>query len=150
MKRHLSICGLAENRLTGLFREVGPNLKAWGKETGERYLAGPVDDGNLLKAVIGSVIAAASTIMELPDAVIGGIADNKVNYARTGLRTTRDVGQFAKNVVTLHPIRAATDALRLPGSVVLDGGDILGGFTGPTRSIAHNTRDTISHLATVA
>jgi len=140
----------AERRLTALFREVGPNLKAWGTETKGRYLDGPVNDGNPVKIAMGSVLAAASAIMEAPDAVIGGIADNKVNYARTGFRTTRDVGQFAKNVVTLHPIRAVTDALRLPGSVVLDGGDILGGFTGPARSVAMNTRNDISSLATAA
>ncbi|MDD5041260.1 MAG: hypothetical protein PHX87_03235 [Candidatus Peribacteraceae bacterium] len=127
-----------ERRLTALFKEVGSNLTSWGKDTADRYIAGPVEQQNPVKAVMGSVMAVASAILEAPDAAVAGAFDNPVKYeGRTGLRTTRDVGQFAKNVVTLHPIRAVTDAWRVATTdIPLDLGDAVGGFTGHTRTRA--------------
>ena len=128
----------AERRLTHLFKEVGSNLSSWGKDAADRYVVGPVEQGNPVKAVMGSVMAVASTILEAPDAAVAGAFDNRVTYeGRTGLRTTRDVGQFAKNVLTLHPIRAITDVWRVATTdIPLDLGDAVGGFTGRTRARA--------------
>ncbi len=128
----------AERRLIHLFKEVGSNLASWGKDTADRYIVNPVEQENPVKALMGSVMTVASTILEAPDAAVAGVFDNRVTYeGRTGLRTTRDVGQFVKNAVTLHPFRAATDAWRVATTdIPLDFGDAVGGFTGRTRARA--------------
>lgn len=126
----------AERRLIRLFKEVGNNLKSWGGDTFDRYIKGPVEQGNPVKTVMGSVMAAASTLLEASDALVAGVVDNRIPFReRTGLRTTRDAGKFLENVVTLHPFRAASDAWRIAtADLPLDAGDVIGGFTGSTRA----------------
>lgn len=139
MKLRLSICGLAEHRLTGVFREVGSNLENWGKSTADKYIGQPVEQGNVIKTALGTVAAVGSLILEAPDALVAGALDNKVDFDRSGLRTTRDLGMFTKNVLTLHWLRAATDGWRIATTdLPLDLVDTVGGF----RSRMANTVNT--------
>jgi hypothetical protein len=104
-----------EARLLGLFKEVGSNARTWGKDVGDTYIKKPMDEGNAPKTVAGAGMAVASTILEAPDYLVAGALDNKLDPPPAGAlgRTRRDLAQLAKNIVTVHPIRAVTDACRL-------------------------------------
>ncbi len=104
-------------------------MESWGKSTADKYITQPVEQGNAVKTVLGTAAAGMSAILEVPDAIVAGALDNKVNFNRPGLRTTRDIGMFTKNALTLHWLRAATDALRIPTTdLPMDLIDTVGGF----------------------
>src|SRR3989339_349449 len=85
----------AERRLISLFKEVGSNLENWGRSTLDKYVTQPVEQGNAVKTVLGAGAAGLSAFTEAPDAFIAGALDNKVDFNRPGLRTTRDLGVAA-------------------------------------------------------
>lgn len=116
-----------EQRLLHWFKEVGPNAKTWMNDVADTYVKQPVAERDPIKMIGGAVMAAASTVLEAPDYIFAGIADQKI-IPPTGLRTTRDIGQLGKDIVSLKPIATVLDVLRLPGDLVLDAGDKLVGI----------------------
>lgn len=117
----------AEKRLCCFFKEIGSNVKEWGGYVNDRYLAGPWKRGDNFQKIMGPINAGVSVLTETGDAILAGIADNRIQYD-AAFRTPRDVGQAAKHLVTLHPIKFVTDVLRLPGDLGMDALDIAGGF----------------------
>ncbi len=123
-KREIS----GESRLAYWFQELGPNLKTYGSDLGQEYLAG-FKKGDPIQMITGPVMAAASILLEGPDQLIAGVVDKKLEPPRGALgRIRRDTGALIKDVLTLHPFKAAADAFRLPGSALLDAGDTIGRF----------------------
>jgi len=103
----------AESRPVFWFKEVGPNLTTWGKDL-KRYVDQPYKEGNPLKAGLGAVMIVSEGVLRSLDMVFAGIVDQK-KEAPSGFmgRTTQAGGQLLKNVVTLHPLRAAGNASEL-------------------------------------
>ena len=127
-----------ESRPCFWFKEVGNNFKEFGRDTFDTYLKQPVQKKDAVQAVMGPVGVALNTLLTAPDALIAGIADKKLETPK-GTRTGRDIGEFVNDVVTLHPIRAVLDVIRLPGSFGMDAFDAVGGFRNGTRSKVEQT-----------
>ena len=124
-----------ERRTISLFKEVGSNFKEWKDDGMDRYIKTPWQKGGSnYERVMGVVGAGVSTITELPDYLLGGIVDKKVTAER--FNTGRDVRELLKDVVTLHPLRALTDLIRLPGDLVRDSVVLAGGLHGSKNSQA--------------
>lgn len=128
MKRYMS-CIIGESRCIHWFKEVGPNLRDYGRDLSQEYVTGPYKRHDTIQKITGPVMAAASAILEGPDQIIAGAVDKKLEPPHGVLgRMRRDSGEFLKDAVTLHPIRALTDVFRLATSdLLLDAGDLVGG-----------------------
>lgn len=124
-----------ERRTISLFKEVGNNFNEWKDDGIDRYIKTPWQKGGSnYERVMGGVGAVVSTVNELPDYLLGGIVDKKVTAER--FNTGRDVRELLKDVVTLHPLRALTDVIRLPGDIVRDGVVLAGGLYGSKNHLA--------------
>ncbi|UPA22339.1 hypothetical protein K8942_04800 [Candidatus Peribacteria bacterium] len=129
MKRPYKAFLSGEARCIHLFKEVGSNLKTYGKDLGQEYITGPYQKHDAIQMITGPVMAAASVILEGTDQIVAGVLDQKLEPSNGTLgRMRRDGKEFLKDVVTLHPIRAIADGFRLVTSdLLLDVGDAVGG-----------------------
>lgn len=117
--------GIRENRCIYLFREVGPNLRNWGSDTVDTYIGKPLEQGNPVKAAIGTIYAGLSGIFELSDYALAGVIDQPLEPTK-GLRTIRDIGQTTRNLIGLRIPSAVLGVLRLPGSLMMDTDKLFG------------------------
>ena len=129
-----------EERMLYLFKEVGSNMKTWFGNARDNYVVNPVNEGNYTKAAAGVVVGGAGVIMELPDYLISGVIDQRLDPP-TGTfgRTRRDIGTLLKDVVTLHPLRSLADASRLAFTdIPMDGLEVITGTQNETHSRVHS------------
>jgi hypothetical protein len=117
-----------ERRTINLFQEVGSNAKEWGGDVVDRYFKTPHQNDSNFQRGMGAVGAVVSTVTELPDYLIAGIVDKKITSERSN--TVRDVRELFKDAVTLRPLKALSDVIRLPGSVTRDAVVFAGGLHG--------------------
>ena len=119
-----------EHRMLSLFKEVGPNAKEWYDHVSSTYIATPMNAQNYPQAALGAGMTVVSAGLELPDYLIAGALDYEIDAPEgTFGRTRRDVSQLFQNVITLHPIRAVTDAIRLATTdVIVDMGAAMSGL----------------------
>lgn len=110
-----------------MFKDVGSNYGQYGSFLGD-YAREGTQSG--WKAVGAPIMMIVSALSEGLDPLIAGAIDQPLDMPEGVFgRTRRDAGKLLKDVVTLHPIRAAADAFRLVSTnVLLDGGDALFGF----------------------
>jgi len=128
----------AEKRPLHLFRELGPNIKTWGKDVNDTYLTGAWKSKDPIKRAAGLPMAAASTFFESLDYVYAGIADDHLEAPDGGIaaRTRRDIGDIVKNNIR-HPIRTLFGGLRLLTDVPMDTVDLLAGYRHSGRGRMH-------------
>ncbi|MBT5236890.1 hypothetical protein HOL63_00790 [Candidatus Peregrinibacteria bacterium] len=119
---------IRERRTINLFQEVGSNAKEWGGDVGNRYFKTPHQNNSNYQRGMGAVGAVVSTVTELPDYLIAGVVDKKITSERSN--TVRDVRELVKDVVTLRPLKALSDIVRLPGSATRDAVVFAGGLHG--------------------
>ncbi len=117
-----------ESREINLFKEIGGNAKEWGSDVRNRYFETPHQNGSNYQRAMGVLGAGVSTITELPDYLIAGVVDKKITSERSN--TIRDTRELLKDVVTLRPLKALSDVVRLPGSVTRDAVVFAGGLHG--------------------
>lgn len=117
--------GTRENRHIQLFREVGPNLRNWGSDTVDTYIGKPLENGNPVKAAIGTFYAGLSGIFELSDYALAGVIDQPLQPTK-GLRTIRDIGKTTRDLVRLRLPSVLLDVIRLPGDVIMDTDKLFG------------------------
>lgn len=129
MQKFRKTHAFGELRLVYWMKEVGPNLRTYGKDLGKEYFTDPYTRKDAIGMVTGPVMAAASVLLEGTDQIFAGIVDQKLTPPSGPLgRMRRDGKEFLKDVVTLHPIRALADGFRLATSdLLLDAGDLAGG-----------------------
>lgn len=141
-----------EHRLLPLIKEVGSNFEVWKKDAGTTYVGDPVKEGNYPRAALGAFMLSVSAIGELPDYVIAGIVDQKLEAPPNVPfgRTRRDIGTLLRDAVSLRPLKTLADAARLMFTdVPIDTIDTLGGFkhTGRLGKIYDETRAHVSNLS---
>lgn len=126
------------------------NLRNWWRDARSTYVDRPVEEGDPVRMGAGAAMLTASTIMEAPDHFFADLVKNKINPPEDVPfgRTRRDLGKLAENIFTLHPIRAITDAVRLPlSSFPLDVGDIVTGMDHKrTFALQRETRHEVTHV----
>ncbi len=115
-----------ERRILSFFKEVGPNLRVASKDMWGTYFKQGWKEKDPVKILAGPFAAAIYAITVLPDDVIGGAFDEKIERP-THTWIGRDIGLIAKNNV-IHPIRTLLSAARLPGDAIMDVTDNLLGF----------------------
>ncbi len=119
----------AERRMIRLFKTFGPNLKEYGRDLMDTYVAGPVKSKDPVQMVMGTVGGAMSVVLEGTDAVWSGIVDEPLERPE-GLvgRTRRDLKLLLQNNI-VHPIRSIGNIWRLLTSdIPMDFIDTVGGF----------------------
>ena len=119
---------LRERRTIHLFKEVGSNAKEWGSDVADRYFKTPHQNNSNYERGMGVLGATVSTLTELPDYLIAGVVDKNITAERSN--TVRDVGELLKDIVTLRPLKALSDIIRLPGSATRDAIVFAGGLHG--------------------
>lgn len=133
--------GFRETRLLRL--KIGENLKELGGDTLDTYVRGPVKSGNAVQAGIGVFAGTLRAALEVPDAVLEGVLDRKLDVrGESGNRVVRDVGTIASdtagfigNTLTFQWGKAlknvggvALSAIRLPQSALMEVVDQGAGF----------------------
>lgn len=101
----------------------------YGRDLGNTYFSNPFKKKDSIAMITGPVMAAASLLLEGTDQMYSAVVGPEYEAPHgIGGRTRRDVKALLKDVVTLHPLRAAGDAWRaITSSWILDTGDALGG-----------------------
>lgn len=123
---------IRERRLIHLFREVGHNLRSLGEELRDDASEAAASN-DPIKFVMAPIAGAARVILKGPTSVLLGVFDKPLEK-HTGFETGHAIKETAKDIATLHPIRAFIHAINIPDSLFLDGIRGIGGFTGTTRS----------------
>ena len=119
---------IRERRTINLFEEVGGNAKEWEGDIVDRYFRTPHQNDSNYQRGMGVLGAAVSTVTELPDYLIAGVVDKKITSERSN--TIRDMRELFKDVVTIRPLKALSDVVRLPGSATRDSIVFAGGLHG--------------------
>ena len=119
-----------EARLIFWFKEVGPNIKEYGGDVWDQYLAGPYKRRDPIQAIMGPPMAFLSLIGEGTDQLVAGTVDQKLQRPNGFLgRMNRDGREFLDNIGDGSFIKAAVTGFRLATwDLLLDGGDAAGGF----------------------
>lgn len=125
---------IAERRRIHLMKEVGSNFNEWKDDAADRYFKTPKGAYERTMGVVG---AGVSTVTELPDYLIAGAVDKRINAER--FNTIRDVRETAGDIIKLRPLKAIAGAFRLPGSMIRDSVVLAGGL--------HGSRDNYSQAA---
>lgn len=123
---------MCEHRPLRWFQEVGSNMRSLGQEIRED--ATEASRGNdPIKFAMAPVVGAARVVLKGPTNLLLGVLDKKAE-THTGYETGHTVKEAAKELVTLHPLRAAVHAVNIPDSMILDGLRLVGGYQGTTRA----------------
>lgn len=134
-KQYLHSIGARENRLIFRQREssFGEHMKEFGKDLWDTNIAGK---RGVFDRISGGVMAAVSTVLEGPDHVYdAALGREYIEPKGIAGRIMRDTGLLAKDIFTLHPLRALGDAWKLLTSDwILDAGDAITGNRLKTRS----------------
>jgi hypothetical protein len=137
---HISpVASIGERRLIHWFKEVGPNVRMLGGELKDTAVEA-IRDRDPIKLVMAPVAMAARILLQGPDYLYAGVVDRKIEKVQ-GSETAHDVGRVLKDIVTLHPLRAAVGVLKLPGDVGMDIINAVGGFRGRARASLAKTPD---------
>ncbi len=133
----------AEHRLLSFFREMGPNVKEYWNDVKKEY-GGAIKNGDALQKGLGVVGGASSLFFEGTDQLWAGLVDKKVEPPQGPAgRIVRDTKEFLNDVVTLHPLRAASDVFRGISGIPMDAIDLVGGFH---QGYNHATRSQVQAL----
>lgn len=138
---HAYSVAIGERRLLSLMKEVGPNLKEYGKDViWEKYLRDPWRRGDNIAKITGPVMATASAILEGTDQIWAGIVDQKLeNPTGTLGRLQRTGREMVGNIKEKEPIKFIVNAVRTPVEGILDVGDAIFGLSQSTRASTQKT-----------
>jgi hypothetical protein len=132
-----------EAREIGFETQLWPNTKDFVQGTVEDHVVTPAKNGEYIKASAGGVVAAGDIVFNGTDVLVAGITGERLERLRANeMRIGRDIGSISShtvkavgNLLTLHPIKAvghtigaAVGVTRVPGDVVMDGVDGVGGY----------------------
>jgi hypothetical protein len=125
------------------------NTGRWLGQATNRYITGNVEDGNYPKAALGTGAFVGSALFEGTDALIADIVGQDLEPLAPVpfARLRRDVPQFISDVLHFRLLSVAADVFRAPGSIVMDGVDLVGTFYDGEKH-ALQTRSHIQNLLT--
>ncbi len=121
--------------------KVGENYRAYGENLGSYFTEG-WKEKDPIKLAAAPFMAVGSVLGEGLEPLAAGVVDQKLERPQGVIgRTKRDLAALAKDIVTLHPLRAVRDAFSLVTSdVPLDVAELVIGYhQGGTRSRAQKT-----------
>ena len=131
-----------ESRFIHLMEEVGHNFGVWRDDVVDRYFKTPAQNKSTYEQAMGVVGAGVSTVTELPDYLISGAVDKRLEAARWN--TLRDVGETIDDAVHLRPLKTAADVIRFPGSIARDAVVTVGGLRGSRDNFSSKMNNAVS------
>jgi hypothetical protein len=119
-------------------KKVGANVGTLLEEVKEDMTEAASSD-DWIKYAAAPFAGAARIVLKGPTNVFLGILDKPVEQ-HTGFETGHTLKETAKEIVTLHPLRAVVHGVNIVDSAILDAIRGIGGFHGKTHAGIQETR----------